>query len=41
MSRKPAITVSRLDLERIEVLIERMPRADAAKHDALMAELAR
>lgn len=41
MSRQPAITVSRLDLERIEALIERMPHADAARHDALMAELDR
>lgn len=41
MSRKPAITVSRLDLDRIEALLERMPPQDAARHDALRAELDR
>jgi regulator of nucleoside diphosphate kinase len=41
MSRKPAITVSRLDLERIEALLDRMPPAQAAAHAALREELDR
>lgn len=41
MSRKPAITVSRLDVERIEALLERLPRAQASAHDSLVAELDR
>jgi regulator of nucleoside diphosphate kinase len=41
MSNKPPITVSRIDLERIEALLERLPAADAAKLDALRAELDR
>jgi len=38
---KPSITVSRLDLERIEALLERLPVAEADKLDALRAELDR
>jgi regulator of nucleoside diphosphate kinase len=41
MSSKPPITVSRLDLERIEALLERLAPADAAKLGALRAELDR
>lgn len=41
MSRKPAITVSRLDLERIESLLDRMPPVQAAAHAALREELDR
>lgn len=41
MSSKPAITVSRIDLDRIEALLERLPAAEAAHFDALRAELDR
>ena len=41
MSRKPAITVSRLDLDRIEALLDRMTPAQAAAHAALREELDR
>jgi regulator of nucleoside diphosphate kinase len=41
MDRKPAITVSRLDLERIEALLERMPPAQAEGCAALREELDR
>ena len=41
MSRKPAITVSRLDLERIEAMLDRMTPAQAATHAALREELDR
>lgn len=38
---KSAITVSRIDLERIEALLERLPAAEAAKLQPLSAELDR
>jgi regulator of nucleoside diphosphate kinase len=38
---KPPITVSRIDMERIEALLERLPTAEADKLDALRAELDR
>ena len=41
MSSKPAITLSRVDLERIEALLERMPAAEAANRAALVTELDR
>lgn len=41
MSSKPAIIVSRLDLERIEALLDRLPPAQAATHAALREELDR
>lgn len=41
MSSKPPITVSRVDFERIEALLERLPVAEAAHFDALRAELDR
>jgi regulator of nucleoside diphosphate kinase len=41
MSRKPAITVSRLDLDRIEALLERQPPAQAEALAALRGELER
>jgi regulator of nucleoside diphosphate kinase len=41
MSTKPAITLTRIDLERIEALLERLPPADADKCAALRAELDR
>lgn len=41
MSSKPAITVSRIDLERIEALLERLPATEAANLEALRAELDR
>jgi len=41
MSSKPSIVVSRLDLERIEALLERLPPAQAAQYDALRGELDR
>jgi regulator of nucleoside diphosphate kinase len=41
MSTKPSIVVSRLDLERIEALLERMPPIQAAQYEALRAELDR
>jgi regulator of nucleoside diphosphate kinase len=41
MSRKPAITVSSLDLDRIEALLERLPAAQAAGCAALREELER
>ncbi|RDI97424.1 nucleoside diphosphate kinase regulator [Dyella solisilvae] len=41
MSSQPSIVISRLDLERIEALLERMPPAQAVEYDALRAELDR
>jgi regulator of nucleoside diphosphate kinase len=41
MSTKPPIVISRLDLERIEALLERMPPAQATQYEALRAELDR
>ncbi|MGN6329520.1 MAG: nucleoside diphosphate kinase regulator, partial [Rhodanobacter sp.] len=41
MSNKPPITVSRVDMERIEALLERLPAAEAARCAALIAELDR
>jgi len=41
MSTKPPIVVSRLDMERIEALLERMPHAQQSQYDALRAELDR
>jgi regulator of nucleoside diphosphate kinase len=38
---KPPITVSRVDMERIEALLERLPAVEAANLDALRAELDR
>ncbi len=38
---KPAITLSRIDLERIEALLERAPEAETANLGALRAELDR
>jgi regulator of nucleoside diphosphate kinase len=38
---KPAITVSWLDLERLERLLDRLPAAQAGARDALMGELGR
>jgi regulator of nucleoside diphosphate kinase len=38
---RPAITLSRLDVERIENLLERLPAAAAQQHAALRAELER
>lgn len=38
---KPPITVSRIDMERIEALLERLPAAETDKLDALRAELDR
>lgn len=41
MSIKPPIVLSRLDLERIEALLERMPLAQAESYATLRAELDR
>ncbi|EIL88815.1 nucleoside diphosphate kinase regulator [Rhodanobacter fulvus Jip2] len=41
MSTKPPITVSRIDMERIEALLERLPAAEAARCAALISELDR
>lgn len=41
MSTKPPIVISRLDLERIEALLERMPPMQATQYEALRAELDR
>ncbi|WP_243048938.1 nucleoside diphosphate kinase regulator [Dyella sp. RRB7] len=41
MSIKPPIVISRLDLERIEALLERMPPVQATQYEALRAELDR
>lgn len=41
MSSKPPITVSRVDIDRIEALLERLPATDAGKFEALRAELDR
>lgn len=41
MSSKPPITVSRLDMERLEALLERLPAAEADKLEPLVAELDR
>lgn len=40
-SSKPPITLSRVDLQRIEALLERLPNAEAAHYAALRAELDR
>ncbi|PWK89800.1 nucleoside diphosphate kinase regulator [Fulvimonas soli] len=37
----PPIVLSRLDVERIEALLERLPPAEAARHEGLRAELER
>ncbi len=39
MSSKPPITVSSVDIDRIEALLEHLPAADAGKFAALRAEL--
>lgn len=41
MSSKPPIVVSRVDIERIEALLERMPYSQAEQYGALRAELDR
>lgn len=41
MSQLPPITVSTLDLERIEALLDRIPARDNAQLESLCAELAR
>jgi regulator of nucleoside diphosphate kinase len=41
MSIKPPITVSRLDLDRLEALLERLPAAEVANLGGLRAELDR
>ena len=41
MSTKPPIVLSRLDLDRIDALLERMPPTQAAQYAALRAELDR
>jgi len=41
MSSKPPITVSRVDMERIEALLERLPADEAARCAPLIAELDR
>lgn len=41
MSNQPVITVSRVDLERIEALLERLPASQAEGCSALVAELDR
>ena len=41
MSSKQTITISRLDMERIEALLERLPAAEADKLEPLLAELDR
>ncbi|WP_267220981.1 nucleoside diphosphate kinase regulator [Dyella silvae] len=41
MSTKPPIVLSRLDLDRIDALLERMPPTQAAQYEALRAELDR
>jgi regulator of nucleoside diphosphate kinase len=41
MSRKPAVTISRVDLEHIEALLDRMPPAQAGAHAGLREELDR
>jgi regulator of nucleoside diphosphate kinase len=41
MSTKPAIVISRLDIERIEALLERMSPTQVTQYDALRAELDR
>ena len=41
MSRKPAVTISRLDLERIEALLDRLPPTQATAYAALRDELDR
>jgi regulator of nucleoside diphosphate kinase len=38
---KPPILLSSLDLKRLEALLDKMPPAEAERHDALAAELAR
>ena len=38
---KPPILLSSLDLKRLEALLDNMPPAEADRHDALAAELAR
>ena len=41
MNTKPSIVLSRLDLDRIEALLERMSPTQVAQYDALRAELDR
>lgn len=41
MSHKPAITISQLDMERIEALLERLPPTQAQAHAWLREELDR
>jgi regulator of nucleoside diphosphate kinase len=41
MNSRPPIKVSRVDIDRIEALLERLPAADAGKFTALRAELDR
>lgn len=41
MSSKPPIVISRLDLERIEALLEHMPPAQVSQYEALRSELDR
>ena len=38
---KPPIMLSSLDLKRLEALLDKMPPAEAERHDALASELAR
>lgn len=38
---KPAVTISRVDMERIEALLERLPPHEAGKLDGLRQELDR
>lgn len=38
---KPPILLSSLDLKRLEALLDKMPPAEAERHDALASELAR
>lgn len=38
---KPPITVSRIDMQRLEALLERQPAADEHRYEPLMAELDR
>lgn len=41
MSNKPPIVISRLDLERIDALLERMPPVQVSQYEGLRAELDR
>jgi regulator of nucleoside diphosphate kinase len=38
---KPPILLSSLDLKRLEALLDKMPQAEAERHEALASELAR